>query len=394
MSSDKTNKKGGQSRRDFLKKISMGMGAAMIFPGFSPYERNYLQPEKYYQQWANIKELPEKEKLGIALVGLGYYATHQLAPALQETKLCKLSGIVTGTPSKEKEWAKKYGLPERSIYNYETYDEIADNPDIDIIYVVLPNSMHAEYTIRAAEAGKHVISEKPMATSVKDAEAMVAACKKANKKLSIGYRLHFEPHNQEMMHLGQDKVFGNITSLEGGHAFRISGERPDRWRLDGELSGGGPLMDVGIYVVQGEIYTLGELPISVTADIPEKKRPELFDEVEETITWEMEFPGGVIGKGESSYSYGASYLNAEAENGWFKLSPAYSYGGIQGETSKGAMDFPEVTQQALQMDAFADCVINDHGSRVPGEMGVRDMKILMAIYEAARTGERVKLSWD
>ena len=109
-----------------------------------------------------------KNKLGVALVGLGSYSSSELAPALLETKNCYLAGIVTGTPAKEKMWSEKYNIPQKNIYNYQNFDNVASNPDIDIVYVVLPVSMHKEYTIRAAKAGKHVISEKPMAISSAD----------------------------------------------------------------------------------------------------------------------------------------------------------------------------------------------------------------------------------
>jgi len=382
------NKDGGHySRRKFLTHSALGVGAALTLPAFgalSPAER-----QKYYQFWDKLQPLPDSKKLGIALVGLGNYATHQLAPALLQTKLCRLTGIVTGTPSKADEWAKKYSIPKKSIYSYETYDQIKDNPDIDIIYVVLPNSMHAEYTIRGARAGKHMISEKPMATSVADAQAMIDACRKANKKLSIGYRLHFEPYNEEMTRLGQDEVFGPVKHIEGGFAFTFPDD-PTRWRLNKKLAGGGPLMDLGIYVVQGSIYTMGKLPVAVTAR-QETHNQHLFSQVEESIYWDLEFPGNVTAKGETSYSHNANYLRATAQNGWFRLEPSFNYRGIHGETSKGAMDFPEVYQQALQMDDFAYCVLNDKPTRVPGEMGLRDMKILTAIYEAAGTGKKVKL---
>lgn len=384
--SDNTNH---YSRREFLKQTASGLGAIAILP---PFAWGWSTKEqKYYEQWRRMKALSDQEKLGIALVGLGGYAGGQLAPALQETKLCKLNGIVTGTPAKEDRWAQRYDIPQGNIYNYETFDRIAGNEDIDIIYIVLPNGLHAEYAIRAAQAGKHVICEKPMATSVEDCQAMIDACEAAGKKLSIGYRLHFEPHNQEVMHLGQEEVFGPVRLIEGGHAFNI-GNNPDRWRLDKELAGGGPLMDVGIYAVQSAIYTLGTLPESVTAQI-EINNEQLFDEVEETITWELAFPGGVTAKGESSYSYGANYHRVEAEDGWFRLRPAYSYGGISGETSNGPMDYPQINQQTLQMDAFADCILNDRETRVPGEMGKRDVKILYAIYEAAEKGKRIALEW-
>lgn len=391
MSQSKTQNGSVYSRRTFLHQASMGLGAAVMLPGLAT-AWSWQEQEKYYQTWERMETLPEEEKLGIALVGLGNYSTGQLAPALQETKLCKLSGIVTGTPAKEGEWAQKYSIPDENIYNYETYDQIADNPDIDIIYVVLPNGMHAEYTIRAAEAGKHVICEKPMATSVEDCEKMIEACRKANRKLSIGYRLHFEPYNQEMMHLGQDEVFGPVQAIQTGNGFTI-GNNPDVWRLDKELAGGGPLMDMGIYSVQGAIYTLGKLPVAVTAR-EETNNTNLFDEVEETLYWQMEFPDGVMADCETSYARNMSYIRARAEEGEFELAPAYGYGGIQGDPSDGRMDFPQVNQQALQMDAFADCILRDKETRVPGEMGMRDVKILMAIYEAAETGNSISLNFE
>lgn len=377
----------GYSRREFLKRTLWGMGAALVFPGFRTFPSE--EEQKYYRFWEKLEALPDKKKLGIALVGLGGYATYQLAPALQNTKLCRLAGIVTGTPAKAKRWAKEYNIPEKNIYNYETYDRVTDNPDIDIIYVVLPNGMHAEYTIRGAKAGKHIISEKPMATSVDDCKAMIEACRNANKKLSIGYRLHFEPYNEEMMRLGQKEVFGPITNLSGGHGFHI-GNNPNVWRLNKKLSGGGPLMDVGIYVIQGFIYTMGKLPVFVKVR-EEKHNKRLFSQVEESIYWDMEFPGGVIGKGETSYSHGANNLRANAKNGWFQLQPAFSYSGIHGDMSSGSMNFPRVTQQTLQMDDFAYCILNNKDSRVPGEMGMRDMKIITAIYESARTGKKIPL---
>lgn len=370
------------------------MGAAVAFPAFSQACRAGSSPAEqfYYQKWATMEALPEDEKLGIALVGLGNYAMGQLAPALQNTKLCRLSGLVTGTPSKEVKYGKEYNISDSNIYNYETYDQIADNDDIDIIYVVLPNSMHAEYTIRAAEAGKHVISEKPMATSVEDAEAMVAACKNAGVKLSVGYRLHFEPHHQQVMRLGHNETFGAVNSIDGGFGFTIGGS-PDRWRLDKELAGGGPLMDVGIYAIQAALYTLGEKPVSVVAETMEKTKPQLFDEVEETIHWTLEFPSGLKATGKSSYNQSYNYHHAETEKGFFHVEPSYGYGGVKGETHKGSMGLPNVGQQKLQMDAFADCIHNGRESRVPGEMGLRDVKILMAIYESAETGRKVTFDW-
>lgn len=374
------------SRRNFLSHLSIGLSSMVALPGFA-----MLNNTQQFLTRSGLTELPEDEKLGVALVGLGRYASGQLAPALQETNLCKLSGIVTGTPRKEDEWARKYDIPESNIYNYETYDQIADNDDIDIIYVVLPNSMHAEYSIRAAEAGKHVISEKPMATSVNDCQRMIEACNQAGRKLSIGYRLHFEPHNKEMMRLGRQEVLGPVEQMSGEHSFPLND--PDAWRLDKKLAGGGPLMDVGIYVIQASLYTMGQLPMSVMA-WDETQNPDNFPEVEGTIRWDLNFPNDVVLHGESSYEDRGNNFRIEATDGWAELSPAYSYSGIQGETSEGPMDFSQVNQQALQMDDFARCIMEDEPSIVPGEMGKRDMIIMEAIYESAETGQEVSLDFE
>ena len=330
-----------------------------------------------------------KDKLGIALVGLGSYSTYQLAPALQETKNCYLAGIVTGTPAKEKTWAGKYNIPQKNIYNYQNFDNIASNPDIDIVYVVLPVSMHKEYTIRAAQAGKQVISEKPMAISVKDCEEMIAACKKAGKKLSIGYRLHFEPYNMEMMRLGQQKIYGKLLQIDCANGFVYGGD-PNAWRLKKAMAGGGGLMDMGVYCIQGARYTTGEEPLYVTAR-EEKTKPDLFKEVDETIYFDLEFPSGCVAKGISSYNMNLNSLHAKAEKGEFELSGAYRYGGMAGKTPEGPMKFPQINQQAAQMDDFANCITQNKNTIVPGKMGMQDIKIVEAIYRSVASGKREKI---
>jgi predicted dehydrogenase len=356
------------SRRDFLRISSLGAGAIALGDALSSFT---TKPGK---------------KLGIALVGLGYYSTGQLAPALQHTKNCYLAGVVTGHPAKAEAYKKRYNIPDKNIYNYETYDKIKDNPDIDIIYVVLPVSMHKEYTIRAAQAGKHVICEKPMALNAKDCEEMIDACKNANRLLSIGYRLHFEPHNMEVMRLGQKQVYGKVTSIDTGNGFTYRGD-PNAWRLKKAMAGGGGLMDMGIYSIQGTRYTLGQEPVAVKAT-QEKKRPDFFTEVDETVFWELEFPDGFVAHGKSSYNNDWSYLHVEAEHGKFGLEPAFGYGELDGYTPQGPMNIPNIIQQAAQMDDFAECVRQNKRSRVPGEEGLKDMKVVDAIYRSLDSGNK------
>ncbi len=328
----------------------------------------------------------DRKKLGVALVGLGTYSTDQLGPALQQTKNCCLAGIITDESSKEKEWQEKYNIQQKNVYSYDNFDKIKDNSDIDIVYIVLPVSMHKEFTIRAAKAGKHVICEKPMAMNVKECHEMIDGCNKANVMLSIGYHLQFEPYNLEMMRLGQRKIYGDVLSIDAQNGF-IYKDDADSWRLDKEKAGGGSLMDMGIYTIQGARYVTGEEPIFVSAR-EEKTRPELFKEVDETVYFKLEFPGGAIANCVSSYSKDLNFLKVKAQNGWFELTSAYRYKDMKGETVDGPMKFDaNVNQQALQMDDFAKCIFENKSSRVSGEEGLKDMKVIEAIYKSIASGK-------
>jgi predicted dehydrogenase len=328
------------------------------------------------------------KKLGIAMVGLGYYSEFQLAPALQQTKLCQLTGIVTGTPAKVDKWVSKFNIDRKNAYNYENFDKIKDNENIDIVYVVLPNSMHHEFTIRALKAGKHVICEKPMANTVKECEEMIATAKQMDKQLSIGYRLHFDPYNLEIMRLTKEKTYGNLTHIEANFGFAIGD--PMQWRLNKKLAGGGPLMDVGIYAIQGTRYGSGLEPLAVTAQQFKTGNPK-FKEVEETLLFQLEYPNGLVANCSTSYAFNIEKLKIYAEKGFYELSPAYGYGGLKGKTKDKEIAYPPFNQQAAQMDAFADCLIQKKPTTVGGEIGLQDMKIIEAIYKAMETGQKVEI---
>jgi len=365
------------SRRSFLQTLSLGVGTSLVASSILANERPIFKKDQ--------------KKLGVALVGLGSYAKNQLAVALEKTDNCYLAGIVTGTPAKAEEWKKKYNLPEKNIYNYQTFDQIATNKDIDIIYIVLPNSMHHEFVLRAAKAGKHVMCEKPMSVSVKEAEEMIKACKDAGVQLGIGYRLHFEPFTKEVMRLTQQKILGDVRFVQTNFGFTIGD--PTQWRLKKEMAGGGPLMDVGIYCVQASRYSTGEEPLWVTAQYGPVTDKERFTTVEESVSWQMQFPGNAMVNGFSSYKSNIEQLYVSASNGWIQMSPAYSYGPIKGRTSQGEMEQPIVHHQTVMMQAICKEFIETgkFPSHITGAEGLRDMKILMGIYEAARTGKKISL---
>jgi len=335
----------------------------------------------------------DKKKLGVALVGLGSYSTYQLAPALQDTQYCYLAGIVTGTPDKERIWADKYGIPKANIYNYQNFDEITKNDAIDVVYVVLPNSMHAEFCIRAAKAGKHVICEKPMAVSVEECDAIINACKAAGVKLGMGYRLHSEPYTQQVKRFVKEKTFGDIKFVSAEAAYRSTGN-PDQWRLNRKLSGGGALMNMGVYAVQSTIYGTGENPISVSAQ-EFSTRPEYFKDTDETVLAQFEFPSGAVANISTSHNFNANSMYVSGTNGWFQLQPANNYGPLSGKTSNGdILEFPHESQQKLQMDDFAKHVLLGEPNKAPGEMGKRDMMIVEAIYESiAKGGQKISLNF-
>ncbi|HEV2691786.1 MAG TPA: Gfo/Idh/MocA family oxidoreductase [Verrucomicrobiae bacterium] len=366
------------SRREFLRQLSVSSTAIAAGIGFSG--RLHAQPAT-----APVKT---DKKLGVALLGLGRYATGQLGPALQVTKDCRLAGVVTGHPEKAAQWAEDFSLPEKNLYNYKNFDRIAENPDIDIVYVVTPPALHPEFVIRAAKAGKHVISEKPMATSVADCDAMIAACRAAKVKLSIGYRLHFDPYLRELMRHQREKDFGEFTKLTGDRGF-VFGEHA--WRVEKKLAGGGPLMDLGIYIIQAACMATGATPVAVMAQEEPKLRPDFFNEVEKTIRFKLEFASGATCEAVTSYNHNNDTFRAEGAKGWYEFSAhAFSYKVGTVNSSLGPVKFPApISQQALHMDDFADCIRTGRESEVNGEMGRRDMKIITAIYEAARTGKRV-----
>lgn len=338
--------------------------------------------------FSNILLPQTKKKLGVALVGLGYYSTDLLAPALQVTQHCELKGIVTGTPAKAEKWKQMYNLQDKNIYNYQTIDQVANNPDIDVIYIVLPPSMHAEYSIRAAKAGKHVWCEKPMAPSVAECQAMIDACNKNKVKLSIGYRVHHEPNTQRIIQFRKDLTYGkvlNVAALAG-----YVDPRTDHWKQKKSM-GGGVMGDMGVYPLNATRYSTGLEPIAVTATAS-TTRPEIYTEVEETMVFDLEFPGGVTAHCEASFGKSMGSLQVNCSKGWYKLSPFQAYSGNAGVTSDGiTLNATLPNQQARQMDDDALSIMNKNPMMVPGEEGLKDIRVVEAIYRSVTAKGKVKV---
>ncbi|GAB3956878.1 Gfo/Idh/MocA family oxidoreductase [Spirosoma harenae] len=334
---------------------------------------------------------PAKDRLGVALVGLGYYSTDLLAPALQKTKNCYLAGIVTGTPAKAEKWKKQYNIPDKNIYTYQNFDQIANNPDIDVVYVVLPPSMHEEYVIRAAKAGKHVWCEKPMAVTAKECQNMIDACAKNKVSLSIGYRLHHEPNTQEYVKALRDGKIGKVLMVSCSAAYYDA--RTDHWKQKKEM-GGGVMYDMGVYVIQGARLATGEEPIAVTAQ-QYTTRPNVYKNgLDETSMVQLVFPSGARAALQTSYGMSMNYLNVTGSKGTLHMEPYSGYNGQKGIWSNGGRiehpyDVPG--QQTRQMDDDAEAIMSKKPMLVPGEEGLRDIRIVEAIYAAAKSGKEVKI---
>jgi predicted dehydrogenase len=325
-------------------------------------------------------------KIGYAIIGLGRIADHFMRGILQ-TANSAVTGLVSGHRDKADKIAAQYGVPGPSIYNYENFDEVVHNPAIDAVYVALPNSMHAEYTIRAAKAGKHVLCEKPMSLTVAEAEAMIAACKAANVKLMIAYRCHYEPTNLKAVKLIRDGALGQVQAIESAFGFNIgAGE----WRLNKKLAGGGPLMDVGIYCLNATRYLTGEEPIDITGYASTIDRDGRFAEVEENVSWTLKFPSGVVAS--CATTYGAQmdgFFKVYGSKGWIGANPAFNYDGniLQGEFDSNTLDEPNPARDPYQFTSqaehFSNCIINNTEPKTPGEEGLRDMAYMTRIYKSA-----------
>lgn len=334
----------------------------------------------------------DQKKLGVALLGLGQYSRDLLAPGLQLTQHCELRGIVTGTPSKALEWQQKYQLKPGNIYNYDNMHMLASNPDIDVVYIVAPTYLHERYAVAAANAGKHVWCEKPMAMTLEECQNIINACQKNNVKLSIGYRLPHEPNTQTVIGYAASKPYGAIKSViaEAGYAGNGS-DNPLHWRMD-RTRGGGAMYDMGVYPINAARYATGLEPIAIRAKHV-TKRPEIFVRCDEATEFTLEFPGGITAACECNVGKNINHLKVTADKGWYELQPMQSYTGVKGRTSDGLMlDKTVVHQQAKQMDDDALAIIHDHDVLVPGSEGLLDIRVVLGALESARLGgKRVEL---
>ena len=371
------------TRRNFMKKTGQGLLAAGAF-------ESLLKPAS---SQLHVPDPPGK-KLGWAIVGLGSLSINQILPAFAKCEKSKVVAFVSGHPDKANKLALRYEVNKKNIYNYQNYDSIKDNPDVDVIYIVLPNGMHAEYTVRGLQAGKHVLCEKPMENTPAECQQMVDAGRKADRKLMIAYRCRYEPFNREAIRISQSGDLGPTQMILADAGFKAGD--PSQWRLNKQLAGGGSMMDIGIYALNATRYLTGQEPTEVNAMIYSTPGDPRFKEVEEHVNFQLRFPSGILANCSSSYGYfHQSHFRVMGTEARLCLDPATWYSGlrmwIERDNTIEQKDLPEVDHFATEMDHMSDCVMQNKQPLTPGEEGLRDLTIIAGIYEAARSGKTVKL---
>jgi predicted dehydrogenase len=392
------------SRRLFLETAGKSVIAASVLTAMvkqiKAQQDNLKQNEK----------LPPERRVGWAIVGLGDFGTKQIMPSFADCKRSKLVGFVSGDRAKAEKYAVQYGVPTKNIYGYQNFDEIKNNPEIDVIYIILPNGMHHEYTIRALNAGKHVLCEKPMANTVKECEEMIAAAQKNNKKLMIAYRAQYEPFNLAAIEKCRSGEVGKLKTIVVDHGRNLNPqEKRDVWRMNKKLAGGGSLYDIGIYSLQAARYLTGEEPIEITAQMYSTPNDPRFKEIEENVNFTLRFPSGVLANCTSSYGFQeVKRYRVMGDKAWLDLDPAtdyYKHRMLIGRKNQQAgednltapknlieeQEIQEGNQFAAQMDHLSQCIQENKEPKTPGAEGLQDVRLMQLIYQAAREGKTIKV---
>jgi predicted dehydrogenase len=390
-------------RREFLRYV--GTLAALSAPAmqaaanekdrisFPPTEAKSEKPEK-----TEPPGDPMSERIGVAIVGVGRIAVNEMLPAFAQSKHAKPVALVSGDRAKALKVAHQYDIPESAVLDYKEVDKLAQMPEVQAVYIALPNSMHAEYTIRAAKAGKHVLCEKPMANSVAECQQMIDACRKAGKKLMIAYRSQYESNDRALVKMIRDNKLGPLKEFISVNSQNMGD--PEHWRLKRALAGGGALPDVGLYCLNAARFLSGEEPVEVMGNVWSTPGDARFREVEESCQFVLRFPSGFIASCSTSYaSHKSQMFRLNGADAWAELNPAYAYSGIKlkvsrvvdGKEQTGEVQAEDKNQFAAELDHFAQCIQQNREVHTPGEEGLQDQRIMEAIYESARTHRPVKL---
>ena len=321
------------------------------------------------------------------MIGLGELALGQIMPAFAEAKYARPTALVSGHPDKARRVAQAYSIDDNRIYNYDNFDRIAHDEQVDAVYIVLPNSMHCEFTLRSVASGKHVLCEKPMTTNVADARQMIASAKSAQRKLMIAYRLRYEPHHQRAIALCRDKTYGQIKTIL---ATNCQTTKAPNIRLSRAL-GGGPLGDIGIYCLNACRYLTGEEPVEAWGTSYRPTDEPRFREVPARIAFALRFPSGALAHCDASFDSVESRLfRVQCAEAFLHMDSAFGYHGLQltvrRESDRDILNIPAINHFASELDHFAECILHDQTPRTPGEEGLADLQVMAAIERSFASG--------
>ena len=422
---DQTAPDGSFSRRQLLRRAATGIAVAasskivlaqtpkITPPGaFAIGSEPNVATAQPMPKLADPAPLPPSQRVGFAVVGLGDFALNEIVPSFASCQKSKLVAVVSGDAAKANRVAQQHGLAPGSVYNYDNFDAIKNNPAVQVVYVIVPNSLHRPFVERAARAGKNVMCEKPFATNSADCRAMIQACKTANVKLMVAYRAQYEPYNLEAIRVCRSGELGKMVAISSDHGRMIDPTKPaDQWRLDKQIAGGGPLPDIGIYSLNACRYLTGQEPTEISAMLYQPTDNPKFNEVEQSVVWTMRFPNGVLTNCSTAYDYqDTKRFRVFFERGWLELDPATDYYRHnmkishpvpkRGESTGDVVEFESVTEEvpiapknqfALELDHMAECVLQNKTPKTPGEEGLRDIELIETIYRAAREGRTIKI---
>jgi glucose-fructose oxidoreductase len=344
---------------------------------------------------------PRPGSVGFAIIGLGDYALKQIMPRFAQSSRCHIAALVSGNPQKLAQVGEAYGVPPEARYSYEGFAEIARNGAVEAVYIILPTGLHAEWAERAFAAGKHVMCEKPMALSAAECERMIAASERAGRKLMIGYRCHFEPFNRAAMELTASRKLGDLRLIRTEHSYRLGPDTPaTNWRIAAAQTGGGPLEDYGIYGLQAALYLSGESPTRLSASAFRPQGDPRFAEVFAHVAVQMHFPSGAVAQVVTSYdSAGINMVEARGTEGALRMHPATGYLGNTlvletGRSTRALEPGDSEVQFGAMLDHLAAAIREGTPILTPGEMGLRDLRLMEAIYASAASGRSVALNPD
>src|SRR6202049_1779020 len=341
--------------------------------------------------------MPGVKRVGYAVVGLGSISQVAVLPAFAHSEKTKLVAVVSGDKKKARKLAEQFNAGH--AFSYDKLAECLSNPEVEAVYLATPQSDHKNNAVPAAKAGKHVLCEKPLAATVKQARNMVETCRRHNVQFMTAYRKYFEPGSVALKNMILKGELGRIDVIHTLFAeLRPFGDSSPSWLFSRELCGGGPLTDLGVYCVNTCRWLVDEDPVAASGVswVRDRRR---YKEVEEGVAFRFDFKSGLILQGTAAYSAAfSSFVHVHGEKGWAELAPAFAFeeerrisGKVGGKWF--AKTFKPIDEFVLELDAFADCIQLGREPEPSGEQGFRDIIIIDAIYRAVKQRRSVAIKY-